>query len=111
STEKMSVTLMLWPFEIWSWIAGTPSFVAGILTITFGRRHRSRRSSAHLMVWRVLLATVGETSMLTKPSLPFVLSYTGRNVSAAAWMSSTISPHSISAGFFLALTSWTIASS
>src|SRR5438132_11203450 len=86
---------MLWPFEIWSRIAGTPSFVAGILTITFGRRHRSRRSSAHLMFWRVLLSTVDETSMLTNPSLPFVLLYTGLSVSAPVWTSLTISPYSI----------------
>ena len=65
---------MLWPFEIWSRMAVKPSLVAGIFTITFGRLHRSRRSSAHAIVLRVLLATVGETSMLTKPSLPFVLS-------------------------------------
>ncbi len=65
---------MLWPLEIWSSIAGSPSLVAGILTMTFGRLVRWRRSSAMRMVPRVLLASVGETSMLTKPSLPLVLS-------------------------------------
>ena len=65
---------MLWPLEIWSKIAGNPSLVAGIFTITFGRRQRSRRSSAIRIVPRVLLASVGATSMLTNPSLPFVLS-------------------------------------
>ena len=65
---------MLWPLEIWSKMAGKPSFVAGIFTITFGRLQRSRRSSAILIVPRVFLASVGATSMLTKPSRPFVLS-------------------------------------
>jgi len=63
------------------------------------------------MVRFVLVATVGETSIETKPSLPLVLSYTGRKMSAADWMSSTMSSQSISAGFFLALTRRTIASS
>src|SRR2546430_2317113 len=65
--------LMLWPLEIWSKIAGNPSFVAGIFTMTFGRLQRSRRSSAIRIVPRVLLARVGATSMLTKPSRPLRL--------------------------------------
>ncbi len=111
STAKISVMLMLWPLEIWSWIAGSPSLVAGIFTMTLGRRQRSRRSSAIAIVPRVLFASVGATSMLTKPSLPFVLSYTGRNTSAAAWMSSTIIPQSMSDGLAFSRTSPTIASS
>ena len=56
---------MLWPRETWSWIAGSPALVAGILTMTFGRRVRVRSSSAIAMVRLVLFATAGDTSMLT----------------------------------------------
>lgn len=65
STEKISVTLMLWPCATLSRIAGIPAGVAGILTMTSGRSQRRRRSSAIAIVRGVLPATSGATSMLT----------------------------------------------
>ena len=47
---------MLWPFAIWSSIAGRPWRVAGILTMTLGLLQRRRRSSAMSMVLLVLFA-------------------------------------------------------
>ena len=53
---------------------GRPSWVAGILIITFGRStsHQSARASA--IVASVLCASRGSTSMLTRPSCPSVRS-------------------------------------
>ena len=46
-------------------IAGTPSGVAGILIITFGRFRRVQRSAAWAMVACVSVATAGAHSRLT----------------------------------------------
>ena len=65
---------MLMPSASAAWIAGTPSIVAGILTMTFGRstaRHRRRASDSVSAVER---ASSGETSIEAKPSLPCIRS-------------------------------------
>ena len=102
---------MFTPSPIICRIAGRPGRVAGILTITFGRVVRFQRSRAISTVRLVERATPGETSMLTKPSLPLVWLKTGRKTSAAAWMSSTIRSQRMSPGFRLARTRRTRASS
>ena len=102
---------MLTPSPIICRIAGRPCLVAGILTITFGREVRFQRSWAMSTVLFVERAKAGETSMLTKPSLPLLLTNTGLNTSAAAWMSSTIRSQRMSPGLRLALTIRTSASS
>jgi hypothetical protein len=70
-TEKSSVTLMLMPSERHWRIAGTPSAVPGILTMTFARPQdfQSRRASA--IVPCVSRARCGPTSIETKPSSVF----------------------------------------
>jgi len=83
--------LMLMPLKIDSSIAGIPAGVAGIFTITFGRRSFSNSLFASAIVPFVSFASVGLTSMLMKPSSPFVRSCTGRKMSAALLMSSRTS--------------------
>jgi len=61
---------MLTPSPIIVRIAGRLARVAGIFTITFGLSQRAQRSCAMATVRLWLLATAGETSMLTKPSFP-----------------------------------------
>ena len=80
-SEKISVTLTLIPSEMACVIAGSPSRVAGILMNRFGRStiHHSARASA--MVFAVSLATLGSTSIDTRPSWPAVASYAGRSTS------------------------------
>jgi len=70
--------------------AGTPAFVAGILTMRFGRRTARQRRFASRTVPSVSCARAGATSMLTKPSCPRLCLCSGANRSAAAWMSSII---------------------
>ena len=70
----MSVTLMLRPSAIIASMAGTPSGVAGIFTITLGRASRSWSSRAWVIVPSVSAASAGETSMETNPSAPPVAS-------------------------------------
>ena len=65
---------MLRPSEIICRMAGTPSAVAGILTIRFGRSIRSCRLRADSMVPSVSLASAGDTSRDTKPSAPSLAS-------------------------------------
>ena len=74
SREKISVTLTLIPSEVACVIAGSPSTVAGILMNRFGRStaHQSARASA--MVAAVFLASLGSTSIDTRPSWPSVAS-------------------------------------
>jgi hypothetical protein len=55
-------------------IAGSPSTVAGILIITFGRSTASYSFLAISAVWAVSLARRGSTSIDTRPSTPFVRS-------------------------------------
>ncbi len=66
--------LMLIPSERHVRIAGTPSAVPGIFTMTFGRAHdfQSRRASS--IVPGVSRASLGCTSIETKPSSPAVAS-------------------------------------
>ena len=51
-------------------MAGTPSFVPGILTITLGRSTAVNRKCASSMEPCVSWATPGDTSIETKPSVP-----------------------------------------
>ena len=51
-------------------IAGMPSRVPGILIMTLGRSTRFQSDLAMATVPAVSLASNGETSRLTKPSLP-----------------------------------------
>ena len=87
SSEKISVTFTLIPSEMACVIAGSPSRVAGILMNRFGRStiHHSARASA--MVFSVSLASLGSTSMDTRPSMPSDASYAGRRTSQAQRMS------------------------
>ena len=87
-TEKISVTFTGTPEAIVSSTAGSPSFVPGILIITFGRPTASNSSRARAIVAFVSRARSGSTSRDTYPSSPFAASYTGRSTSAAARMSS-----------------------
>ena len=66
----MSVTLMLRPSAIIASIAGTPSGVAGIFTMTLGRSRRSWSWRAWATVPSVSAASSGDTSMDTNPSAP-----------------------------------------
>ena len=59
------------PSAIISRIAGRPSWVAGILIITFGREIRSWSNRAADKVPVVSWAKEGSTSTLTNPSEPF----------------------------------------
>ncbi len=68
------MTLMFTPSPSIVRIAGRPSRVAGILTITLGRAARAKRSRAIAIVPCVSRASFGETSMLTNPSAPLVSS-------------------------------------
>ena len=61
----MSVTLMLYPSLIARVIAGRPSFVAGILTMTFFRSIREASCRTSAFVASVSRAFVGVTSTLT----------------------------------------------
>ena len=66
----MSVTLMLRPSPIIVSMAGMPSGVAGIFTITVCRSRRSWSSRAWAIVPSVSAASCGDTSMETNPSAP-----------------------------------------
>ncbi len=74
SFENSSVMLMLIPFAVDSSIAGKPSGVAGIFTITLGRFSSLKSLDASAIVLFVSLAIVGSTSMLINPSLPLLRS-------------------------------------
>ena len=87
-TEKMSVMFTGIPEAIISSTAGSPSFVPGILIITFGRPTASNSSRTRAIVAFVSPARSGSTSRDTYPSAPLVASYTGRRTSAADRMSS-----------------------
>jgi hypothetical protein len=86
-SEKISVTLTLIPSEMACVIAGNPSGVAGTLMNRFGRSTIHHRLRASAMVLGASLATLGSTSMDTRPSRPAVASYTGRSTSQAQRMS------------------------
>jgi len=65
SREKISVTLTLMPASIADRIAGSPSTVAGIFTIRFGRFTRFQSRFASENVAAVSFARYGLTSRLT----------------------------------------------
>src|SRR5487761_1379955 len=83
----MRVTLTLTPDAISSSMAGTPSGVAGTLTIRLGRPTRRQYSLAVSTLPAVSWERGGGSSGLTKPSPPPVRSQIGRRLSAARWMS------------------------
>ena len=83
SRENSSVTLIGTPAKIASSIAGSPSFVPGILMKRLRRPARAWSSRAAASVVFVSYARSGETSSDTQPSTPAVRSKTGRNRSAA----------------------------
>jgi hypothetical protein len=91
SREKRSVTLTGTPAKIASSMAGTPSFVPGILMKRFGRPARANSSLAAASVLAVSWARSGDTSSDTQPSTPAVRSLIGRNRSAARVRSSSAS--------------------
>ena len=70
STAKINVTFTLMPAASVAVIAGSPSRVAGILIITFGRASRSHNSCACAIVPSVSWARSGDTSTDTNPSAP-----------------------------------------
>src|SRR5271170_3672123 len=70
-------------------IAGSPSFVPGILMKRFGLAAFVWSAFAAARVPVVLYASRGETSSETQPSMPFVRSWMGRKRSAA-WLKSSI---------------------
>jgi hypothetical protein len=74
STEKSRVMLMLIPSARQCSIAGMPSAVPGIFTITLGRLTACQSRSASAIVPAVSLPSVGETSIETVPSTPPVAS-------------------------------------
>ena len=89
SLEKSSVTFTGIPWWIASVIAGSPSFVPGILMKTFGRSMRVASSRTCAIVAPVVSnARFGETSSDTKPSRCAVRSCTSANSSAARRRSS-----------------------
>jgi len=100
STEKMSVMLIEIPSAMAARMAGTPSCVAGILTMTFGRSTAFLRRRASASVSSVERARSGETSIDANPSAPCVRSNTGRNTSHAPWISWMASASKISCAFF-----------
>ena len=69
-------------------MAGTPSAVAGILTMRLGSPIRSCSERAAAAVPSVSWASDGATSRDTNPSPPPLLSYTGRSTPRASVMSS-----------------------
>ena len=91
---------MLMPSARHCRIAGTPSAVPGILTMTFARPHAFQRRLASAMVPCVSRARCGPTSIETKPSSVLQASYTGRKTSAALRTSATASASNTSAGDF-----------
>ena len=101
SSEKISVTLTGMPAAIVSSIAGSPSFVAGILMNRFGRSTSACRRLASAIVASVSRARFGSTSSETQPSRAFSLppsSHLGRRMSQAPWMSWTASARKTSLG-------------
>ncbi len=74
SREKISVTFTLMPSASTAVIAGSPSWVAGILISVFGRSTIHHRALASAMVGAVLRARRGSTSIDTRPSRPSVRS-------------------------------------
>ena len=88
SREKSSVTFTGTPAKVASSMAGSPSFVPGILMWRLGRPARAKSSFAAFTVSAVSWARRGDTSRDTKPSTPFVRAWTGRNRSAARVRSS-----------------------
>ncbi len=68
-------------------IDGSPASVAGILIRTFGRSTSHHRPLASAVVRSVSFASLGSTSIDTRPSTPFVRSNTGRSTSHAHRMS------------------------
>src|SRR6266404_1954477 len=90
-SEKRSVTLTGMPAKIASSMAGSPSFVPGILMRRLGRKARACRDLAAAMVLWVSYARSGETSSETQPSTPRVRSQVERNRSAARVTSSSAS--------------------
>ena len=85
----MSVTLTLMPSASKALTAGRPSGVAGTLIITLGRATSRCRRMPSSMVAAVSWASLGLTSMLTRPSRPPVRRATSASRSHAIWMSST----------------------
>ncbi len=81
--------LTLIPDPSKSSMAGIPSGVAGTLISRLGRLTAAQRRRASTKVPAVSWARRGETSRLTKPSLPSVRSKTERRTSAARVTSST----------------------
>ena len=77
------------PAKIASSIAGSPSFVPGILMKRFRRFARAKSSLAAARVLAVSCARSGDTSSETQPSTVFVRSQIGRKTSAARVMSSS----------------------
>ena len=65
---------MVIPSEMHCVIAGSPSTVAGILIMTFGRSTIHHRARASAIVLAVSRASRGSTSSDTRPSCPPVRS-------------------------------------
>ena len=72
-TEKISVTFTLIPAATKAVMAGSPSTVAGTLIIKFGRSIIDQSSLPAAIVPSVSWAKRGSTSILTRPSIPFVV--------------------------------------
>ncbi len=73
-SEKINVMLVLMPAARFASIAGTPSFVAGILMSTFLRPTSWNSLAACATVSSVSRARSGDTSRDTNPSAPPVAS-------------------------------------
>ena len=87
---------MLRPSAIIASMAGTPSGVAGIFTITLGRARRPWSWRTWATVPSVSAASSGDTSIETNPSAPPAASCAGRRMSAAVPTSAMSSSQPIS---------------
>ncbi len=90
STEKISVTLTEMPSASTEVIAGSPSFIAGILMKRFGRSTIFHSSIACATVLSASCANRGSTSIDTRPSTPSDASHCGRSTSQALRTSSVV---------------------